>query len=388
MIAIYSKGWLLVLATILVGATIHFDLIARAWVFGAALLSLLPVPGIHGRFGPDGDSLAWHNAREFVRNQGKAMPIWMDAGGVERTANVVLKRLDEAAGDVRDRAATPEHLTVAECGNLALIGCIIEQTETDLRAPERHWDIFYAALARVPGLFAPEAVRATDLSASYSERVRDVVNPFLEEAGQPQIDGAVVDQDVDRTVTLLAERFAGDARRMASRWGGLASGSVETLFANAKRFPRLGSDDGMRPQFVKLCIRWGVIAGVRPRIFDQPFSARLAWLLLHEGAINPLLEQKTVTFKGPVDRPASRIAAKAVADLVLHRLDTGKSSEMSALRDLYHGVDAGRRTWSIRQEADTTMWRIARELVEDGRAAQWRGEPWRWKFEGGLATRV
>jgi hypothetical protein len=193
--------------------------------------------------------------------------------------------------------------------------------------------------------------------------------------------------DVNRAATLLRDDFDCDATMLAGGWRGLLLGPVQAVFGSARRFPRL-SGDTMRPQFVKLLVRWEVVPSTDARIFVQPFSARLAWLLLHYGALNVLSDVKQLNFNGPVDRPMSRIAAAAIMDDVLSRVNHDRSRETQPLRDRFSTVPEPAKSWLIKQEVDTTMWRMAREVHHQGSGANWKGQEWRWKFDRGTATRL
>lgn len=225
-----------------------------------------------------------------------------------------------------------------------------------------------------------------DREKSFGQDLRETVNPLLEARNQPQI-GLYVDQDVDSAFKILRTKFKGDASNLARGIPGYFLGSVQTLFRRAAKFPRL-NDDGMRPQFVKLCIRWGVLLDANPRIFVQPFSANIAWLLLNFGALNVLSDIELVTFKGPIDRPASRIVAKAVIDEFVRQVETARSDEGRKIRDRYANLDEPMRDWLLRQEADTTMWRVARELADEGVKRNWEGDDWQWKLDRRQAFRV
>jgi hypothetical protein len=108
--------------------------ISAAWA-----LSFLPIPILWGRFGPNGGSLGWHQARELLRNQGQAQLFWIDKKGVERVTAAVFNKLATEPLDGRDRAPTPEAASLDERANIALFGCIIEQIETDLKKQTAHF---------------------------------------------------------------------------------------------------------------------------------------------------------------------------------------------------------------------------------------------------------
>lgn len=145
---VYDHAWWLVIVACIAGVAVFFDLFSRIFVFGARLLSWLPIPTLHGRFGPNGESIGWHQASEFLRNQDKAQLFWIDSHGVERVATIIFERMATEEGVLRDYASTPAQESISEKANIALFGCIMEQIETDLKMPRRRWDIFYDALAK------------------------------------------------------------------------------------------------------------------------------------------------------------------------------------------------------------------------------------------------
>lgn len=385
--AVYGYGWVLVLAAAVFGVVVYLDVFAFVALWAARVINYLP--GVSGRFGPNGDSLGWYQASELLSNQGNAQLFWIDEYGVERLAAAVFEKMakEDAAGT--DRAATPDKATTSERANIALIGCIIEQIETDLKKPTRKWDSFYAALAEAAEsqkLFSPDTLVSHNAQTSFAERIRIGVNPVLASKGEQAI-GIYIDEDVDAATQILRARFHGDASRLASGWRRHMFGQITALFQNARLFPRLAADK-MRPQFVKLCIRWDVIPAAVPRVFLQPFSINIGWLELHYGALKPLSDQVAVNFNSPIDRPASVIVATTVMEEVLRRLNVSVSAATKALRDRYSKISEPKRSWLIRQEADTTMWRLARELVAEGRKCEWKGDDWQWKLNNAIATRV
>src|SRR5262249_31945333 len=91
--SVYGLGWVFVFAAILIGLVIYFDLFAILAISSAWALSFLPIPTLWGRFGPNGSSLGWHQARELLRNQGQAQLFWIEERGVERVSAAVFQKL-------------------------------------------------------------------------------------------------------------------------------------------------------------------------------------------------------------------------------------------------------------------------------------------------------
>jgi hypothetical protein len=59
--SIYGYGWTLVIAAIIIFIVIYLDLFALIALLLARVINF--IPGLRGRFGPDGSSLGWHQAR-------------------------------------------------------------------------------------------------------------------------------------------------------------------------------------------------------------------------------------------------------------------------------------------------------------------------------------
>jgi len=100
--SVYGLGWVFVFAAILIGLVIYFDLFAILAISSAWALSFLPIPTLWGRFGPNGSSLGWHQARELLRNQGQAQLFWIEERGVERVSAAVFQKLATEPLDGRD----------------------------------------------------------------------------------------------------------------------------------------------------------------------------------------------------------------------------------------------------------------------------------------------
>jgi hypothetical protein len=384
----YKIGWALLLIVLLGILAIWTDFIARVFVNGARLLSLLPVPGLRGRFGADGDSIGWHQAREFLRNQGEADLFWIDAEGVRPLADAVLARMAADPSHVgKDRAPTPATADRGVRANIALFGCIIESMEHANKVGH-DWDVFYDALEQAheaTQLFAPEKIRARNRKSSFGQEIRESVNHILAAANDTKLE-LRIDYDVDQAAALLIDEYGGDASNLASGWRGKLLGPVRALYLAAAKFPHL-DNDSMRPQFVKLCLRWNAIDGAEPRTFDQPFAASIAWLLLQYNALETLQENGTVVFGGLFVNPAARIASRMVIDRVVELIRNGQTTEIVRLRESFDKEPANVREWSMRQEVDTAMWTMSRDLLKRAKNEDWK-DGWRWRLDQSVATRI
>jgi hypothetical protein len=377
------SAWTLIVIAIVVNVAISVDVIGRLFVTTARIVSLLPIPGLRGRFGPDGDSTGWHQANELLHNQADAQLLWIDPDGIERVAaDVVEKMVTELDRVGANRAPTPVSTDPSVLANIALFGCLIEKKETTL-GHRRRWDVLYDALSQVQesaNLFSPKhLLEHTPQKLAFGEEIRNNVNPILTAMHEDELDFQI-DHDIDTATDLLIREYHGNATRLASGIRRFFLGPIQTFFYAASRF--MGrDDDSMRPQFVKLCLRWKAIEGAEPRIFVQPFSSGIAWSCLEAGALKTLSDQKTVVFQGPFVRPFARITAKTVIDKVYRLIENGRSSKVIDLRESFSNVPERTREWMIRQEIDTTMWRLSYE----SRAG--KTDNWKWTLDKDVAAR-
>lgn len=376
-------SWILLIVALLLGLVIHFDVFARISVWATRILSL-------GYLGPNGESVAWHQANELVRGQGEAQLLWLNGNGVERVASAALRKMVEEPLQGGNRAARPAGLNASERANLLLFGCIIEQLYTNQGEGNKwQWQQLYAALAeahRKAQLFTPQNINALDPSKSFGQLIRTHTQPYFVANGATAALTVDIDADVDAAFVILREKFGGDATRLGAGLKRRIFGVVKAAYWDVAKFPRMG-DDTMRPQFIKLCIRWDIFKDVSPSLFVQPFSSTIAWYLLNNSAIGVASDQKLVTFNGPQDRPLARIAAGAAIERALTQIRDGKADEMASIRARYKGEPAATQEWMIRQEIDTTLFLLAREEERRGKEKEWKGE-WRWKVDDRVASRV
>ncbi|HKI15929.1 MAG TPA: hypothetical protein VKA12_13165 [Roseiarcus sp.] len=388
LIGIYRLGWVLVLAGALAGVVVTLDVFARIELFATSVISGLPIRGLEGRFGTDGRSAGWVQAREFVRNGSNAWPLYLDNNGIDRVVASVHERMITEGAMGTDRASTP-HGFPSIRGNIALFGCILEQAETDLKAPYRKWDLYYGAfddVSQASNLFDPAVLLDNSNGNIFWQRLRAELNSALLARAEPSLTSApVAQEDVAKAFDLLKQRFHCDVTKLASRFPPFAS-PAWGAYRRAEQFPRL-SGDVMRPQFVKLLLRWEAIPFIGGESFTPAFSKTIAWYLLDNGAFKPLSDAKELVFQGPVNRKIARMAVAEVSSRVAAAL---AHLDPNAAPNLLPGLQTctpERRRWMIEQEVDTTLWRQARASFQAAKAASWK-DSWRWKLDDDVARRL
>ncbi len=387
---VYELGWVLVIGGVLAGVIVWFDLVARMFLFATRAVSLLPIPGVEGRFGPDGYSAGWLQAREFVRNGSDAQPLGIASRGVDRVVDDVQARLIEEGATGTDRAPTPSG-SPAVRANIALFGCVIERLESELKSPRRKWDQFYGAfddVSRSRNLFDPVVLSEINSGKAFVARLRSELDPVLEKRNEPKLTTApVVEDDLAATFNLLKQRFHCDTTAMAHRWPAFAS-PAWGMYKRAGLFSALGRG-AMRGQFVKLAIRWGALpmpsGPARP--WGSGVTDGIGWFMLEKGAIVPLVDVKEVVFRGPINRPIAAIAMSEVIRRTAAAIDSRPPESAPKLLPDLQGYTATERRWMIEQETDTTLWRLARATRQSGDAALWKNG-WRWKLDDHVARRL
>ncbi|MGC2782147.1 MAG: hypothetical protein WA418_41590 [Bradyrhizobium sp.] len=361
----------------IVGGVIYLNLLPRLLMGLTWSLSALPIPGLRNRFGPNGESLGWHQTAAVMEGPDKGAPLLIDDDAIGRVAWEVLSRLSKNTG-AGDFATEPAKLSASEKANIALFGCIIEAVHYAQRWESPSWSEFYASFAdiqRTKPMFGPQQLQLFANGQAFFEDFRDRLHDALKARNQPcPPDRALAAAaDVSRTWELLQKQEF-DVLRLVPPFAGLFGGPVAWLDHRLRSFPRLG-DAGMRPQLIKLLVRWKAIE-VQLGIFAQPFSKRQAWLLFQEGALRALPEVKEVTFHGTAQVPIVRTAVLRVIRRVELLIAEGASSEAQAVAQAL-----GPSKWTRLERADFVLWSWAREAAKQAKAGNWDKAAWRWKFE-------
>lgn len=374
-----------VLSLSFVAAVIYWNLIPRLLMAVAWALAVLPVPGVRNRFGPNGESLGWHQTAQVMEGSDKGQPLMVDDDAVERVAWTVLAKLVQNAG-AAEYAAEPANLTAPEKANIALFGCILEAVHYAHRWPSPSWSEFYAALADIQHtkpLFAPDQLLAFPSGQAFFEALRDQLDAALKARCQPSPPdrGLAAAADLSRAWELLKQRACGDVLRLVPLFAPFLGGRMAWLDRRLRAFPRLDSV-GMRPQLIKLLVRWKTLPMSRG-VFIQPFAKRQAWLLLQEGALRALPDLKEVTFFGTGQVAIARIVALRVIRRVAALIAQGDSSEARAAASTL-----GCEPWTRLETADFVLWSWARAAAQEAATGEWDKAKWHWKFEDGRVQRL
>lgn len=362
----------------IVAGVIYLNLLPRLLMGLAWMIAALPIPGLLNRFGPNGESLGWHQAAAVMEGPDKGQPLMIDDDAIDRVAWEILSRLNKNAG-AGDFAAEPANLSNAEKANIALFGCILEAVHYAQRWTSPSWSQFYASLAdiqRTDPLFAPQQLLSYPSGHAFFEVLRDRLENALKARHQPcpPDRSLAAAGDISRAWELLKKRAQGDLLRLAPPPSRFFGGRIAWLDYRLRSFPQLASV-GMRPQLIKLLIRWKTLP-VSPGVFAQPFAKGQAWLLFQEGALRALPEMKEVTFNGTGQVPTVRLAALKVIRRVAALIEEGASSEaQSVARAL--GTDK----WTRLERSDFTLWSWAREAAAQAGTDKWDKSAWRWKLE-------
>lgn len=383
-------AWTVVAAAIL-AIIIRWNWLPQILLLLARALSVLPIPGLLNRFGPQGGSVGWHQAKAVCEGPDKGAPLLIKSEDLDRVARIVLTRLSQKAGD-EDFAAEPAGLSVVEKANIALFGCLMEVNVSVNRWDRPKWSEFYASLAdiqRATPLFGPAELLGFTSGNAFFETFRDRLDAALAARNQPRPPNRSLEAagDIVQAWELLRRKAKCDMMRLAPPFANLLGGRVAWVDCRLRAFPRMNSD-GMRPQLIKLLTRWGCLPPTGG-VFIQPFSKSMAWLLLHEGALGALPETKEVTFNSFGQAPISRLAMKRVLQRVAELIDEGASAEAKAV-----ATKLGTSKWRRFEAGDFILWnwanaerKAAAGTAPGGMATPWDKAKWKWKFEGDRVVR-
>jgi len=299
---------------------------------------------------------------------------------IERISWEVLGKLGNSGGKLPHFAAEPAGLSVSEKANLALFGCVMEENFYANRWASPDWATFYEALSEIHRerpIFRPNELKSFGSGEAFFDFFRQQLDSVLttKEQTPPPNRSLAAAGDIAVTWNLLAERADGDLLRLIPRWSWLLGGKLFWLDQRLRSFPRLNSD-GMRPQLIKLLIRWNALPDARGGVFVQPFAKRQAWLLLQKGVLRALPEMKEVTFNGTGQVAIAQIAVRKVAERVSDLILAQETPEARAAL-----AQVGDSRWDTEAAADFVLWSWAATKSRTARDANWDKNKWRWKFE-------
>jgi hypothetical protein len=374
---------ILLIGAVMAGA-IQMNILSWGFILLGRALSMLPFPGVSGAFGPEGRSAGWLQAWCICRTWDKGQPLLISQEESQRVGDELLRKLSVSTYTGRNFAPKPAKASTAAAANIALFGCIIEEAHGANRwtAPAS-WEDFYSALADINDvnkMFEPSELVKFKSGQLFSQTLRDELAARMQAKGHPVPDGNYYGA---ASYVAIAYRtlkaYKGSMLKMVPFFAGVIGSKLYWINRCLAKFPLLHGE-GMRQQTIKLMTRWNITPWAKKENFLQPFSKSQAWLLLQEGVLTTLPEQKDVTFRSYGDVGISKIACRRVFEHVRQGAEEGLSAE---------AISVSRRfpeTWDLFAAADYTLWNWAHEQSEKGKAADWKG--WRWKLDAGRASRV
>jgi hypothetical protein len=367
-------------------AIIFWNLIPWVLTRGASLLALMPIGSLKNRYGSNGESIGWHQAVAVMEGPDKGQPLLLDNEAVDRAANEVLRRLYEDLW-APDYAVEPANLPQEEKANIALFGCIMEANYYAERwSPSPSWAELFASLADIQRsadpIFSPSELLSFRSGDAFFEAFRVRLRLALNARNQPSPpnDALAAASDITGAWNALNSRARGNTLQLIPPYARYIGGPIFWLDKRLRRFPKLRGD-GMRPQLIKLLVRWHVLTA-DPSVFVQPFSKRQAWLLLQLGVLRALPDMNEVTFNSTGQVPSARIAALRVIRRVNTLLNNGASSEAAAV-----ARKLGPSLWTRLETSDFVLWSWAHAEARQAAKDEWNKNKWHWKFEDGHVQR-
>jgi hypothetical protein len=374
---------LLLLASVMAGI-IQMNILSWIFLWIGWAVAMLPLGKIRGAFGADGRSAGWHQAWCICQTWDKGQPLLISNEEAERLGDELLLRLSSSTYQGKNFAPKPTNASVPATGNIALLGCIIEQAHSAYRwHGPTSWGDFYGALDEINHenkMFEPTALRKYSSGQLFSTTMRDALAAKMAAKGQPVPEANYfgVGSHIAKAWEIL-KSHDGSILESLPFIAGVIGSKVFWLDRRLSQYPLL-HEDGMRQQVIKLMTRWGATPWAKDQDFLQPFSKTQAWLLLQEGVLTTLPEQKDVTFWGNGDIAITKVACRRVLNQV-------KRGACDALTDQAKAVVQRFGTgWDLIAAADYTLWNWAREQSKVDQAKEWKGS--RWKLDNGRASKV
>jgi hypothetical protein len=304
---------------------------------------------------------------------------------INRLADQVVYHLSRPTSGKGNFAATPVGASLGARANIALFGCVLEAMHYQQKWSTPEWAEFYAGLAAIHArakLFEPGELQKGSAD-HFVARLRNELAAEMSKRSQPiPQDNYLAAADSIASIWLTLCRSNGSVLRLVPMWARLFGGRLYWLDRRLSKLPMLDSD-GMRPQLIKLLARWETIPWAKTSAFIQPFSKRLGWYLLQETALRVLPEQRDVTFWNVGDVQLTRIACIEVFERTKEKVRRRQSDEAKSIDQAYP------LEWDLFAAADYCLWNLASRRDAAGRADNWDAKKgWRWKLEGGRASKI
>jgi hypothetical protein len=210
----------------------------------------------------------WHTAMETDDRRVLAP----SADKVDATASRLIDEIVASQANT-SLALRPAGLDNEAAANILYFGHVFEAYRAAQGDRYSAWTALYAALGQVALApekpFAAASLRAWPGTTSFLSVMRKANGALARETQIPNSAG--LEEAIERALSTLRRRWKGNARNVACDAFGRSS--YEAALRNAQDFLR---STGMRRQFAKLFILWGLEPGAkRPSVFRIPFNARM-----------------------------------------------------------------------------------------------------------------
>ncbi|MGA8149118.1 MAG: hypothetical protein WB870_16305 [Gallionellaceae bacterium] len=378
--------WILFWAAVIV-AVVKGNWLSWTLLILCRAVSLLPIHRIQGVFGPNGRSAGWLQAWNICRAWDKGQPLLICHDKIVPVADTILYRLSQPDTGASNFAATPAATSVDARANIALFGCILEATHYVHNWTPPAWSEFYASLATIhsrSGLFDPKKLQEFESGSSFASQLRNelVAEITLRSQPIPQDQYLAAADSLASTWEQLS-KYSGSVLNLIPSWARWVGGRLYWLDRRLSRLPMLHNKEGMRPQLIKLLLRWQTIPWDKTSVFIQPFAKKQSWLLLQEAVLRVLPEQKDVTYWTIGDVQLTRIACMELFEIVSAKVRLRQSEEAREVDKKYP------TKWDLYAAADFSLWNLASENVLKGQSENWEAKKgWRWKLEDGRAYKI
>ena len=374
---------LLLVAAVMAGV-IQLNILSWVFLLVGRGISLLPLRRIAGAFGSDGRSAGWMQAWNICSAWDKGQPLLVSQEEVERVGDELLRKISISTYKGKNFAPKPTRASTAAAGNIALLGCVFEEAHSANHwSRPSSWEDFYTTLAEINHankMFEPGELVKFRSGQAFSQTLRDDLAARMTAKGHAVPDGNYYGAAsyVAKSWSILKSK-KGSIVNSLPIFAGFIGSKLYWLSRRLADFPLLHGE-GMRQQAIKLMTRWDVTPWAKKEDFLQPFSSTQAWLLLHEGVLTTLPEQKDVSFWSSGDVGIFKVACRRVFEHLRQNAMDKLSAEAISVSSRFSDP------WDLFAAADYTLWNWAHEQSKTGKAADWKG--WHWKIDNGRVSKV
>lgn len=393
-----QNGVWLVAGWLVIGAVMYTNglsrLMAAFWWSATRIVPLRKILKVRRR----SEHTAWPALKVLIELNENAKPIVVNEPNAKVFADWLILAISSDTNAPLNRAGPPERGAGSapgafkqKVGNALLAGCIVEEAHSSPFGgfPTRNWGSFYEALTELAietELFAASNINTAHASRDFYSAFLDDLNRRLAKFNQPPVPKSpALIENLTKAFGAAARRFYGDISSIARGGWGIFWSQSDKVYRRAHSLPGF-SGEGMRIQFVKLAVVWGVIPMLPVEEFVSPFSKRVAALLMDRGIFRVTSDVNVLSFDRTKDRQIFYSAIRTVMYHAIRQVERNLADHLNWLPRQCKNTEGSLLRWWIAYELDFRIFEYASRLQKGDTIFDSKGLT-RWNLTTGQITR-